>query len=161
MVQLRALVVCTGNTCRSPMAEGLARTALAERLCCEEPRLAEFGFEVQDIGFKEDTYIEDVETVTDVMAETMVNWGIRQVWGMVGHSNLGLADALDARPGQGRGELPLPATAIELPLDVRFFQRHARGAAVDHHADPFAMGLAEGGDTKQGSETTGHCTSSS
>ncbi|MDH3745914.1 MAG: thiamine pyrophosphate-binding protein, partial [Acidobacteriota bacterium] len=35
-----------------------------------------------------------VTTVTDVMAETMVNWGIRHVWGMVGHSNLGLADAL-------------------------------------------------------------------
>ncbi len=28
------------------------------------------------------------------MAETMVNWGIKWVWGMVGHSNLGLAAAL-------------------------------------------------------------------
>ena len=36
----------------------------------------------------------DVRTVTDVMAETMVNWGIKWVWGMVGHSNLGLAAAL-------------------------------------------------------------------
>ena len=33
-------------------------------------------------------------TVTDLMAETMVNWGIKRVFGMVGHSNLGLADAL-------------------------------------------------------------------
>ncbi|MDA8006860.1 MAG: thiamine pyrophosphate-dependent enzyme [Gammaproteobacteria bacterium] len=33
-------------------------------------------------------------TVSDVMAETMVNWGIRSVFGMVGHSNLGLAEAL-------------------------------------------------------------------
>lgn len=33
-------------------------------------------------------------TVTDVMAETMVNWGVRHVFGMVGHSNLGLADAI-------------------------------------------------------------------
>jgi pyruvate oxidase len=33
-------------------------------------------------------------TVTDVMAETMVNWGVNRVFGMVGHSNLGLADAL-------------------------------------------------------------------
>jgi len=31
--------------------------------------------------------------VTDVMAETMVNWGVNRVFGMVGHSNLGLADA--------------------------------------------------------------------
>lgn len=33
-------------------------------------------------------------TVTDVMAETMVNWGVKRVFGMVGHSNLGLADAI-------------------------------------------------------------------
>lgn len=33
-------------------------------------------------------------TVTDVMAETLVNWGVTHVFGMVGHSNLGLADAL-------------------------------------------------------------------
>ncbi len=35
-----------------------------------------------------------VRTVTDVMAETMTNWGVSTVFGMVGHSNLGLADAL-------------------------------------------------------------------
>src|SRR4051794_25976138 len=33
-------------------------------------------------------------TVTDAMVETMVAWGVRHVFGMVGHSNLGLADAL-------------------------------------------------------------------
>ncbi len=33
-------------------------------------------------------------TVSDVMVETMVNWGITHVFGMVGHSNLGLAEAL-------------------------------------------------------------------
>jgi pyruvate oxidase len=36
-------------------------------------------------------------TVTDVMAKTMVNWGVKHVFGMVGHSNLGLADALRRR----------------------------------------------------------------
>jgi thiamine pyrophosphate-dependent acetolactate synthase large subunit-like protein/nitrite reductase/ring-hydroxylating ferredoxin subunit len=41
-------------------------------------------------------------TVTDVMAETLVNWGIRQVWGMVGHSNLGLADALRRQTEAGK-----------------------------------------------------------
>ena len=30
-----------------------------------------------------------VKTITDVMAETMVNWGVTHVFGMVGHSNLG------------------------------------------------------------------------
>ncbi len=44
-----------------------------------------------------------VRTVTDVMAETMVNWGVKVVFGMVGHSNLGLADAL--RMQEVAGEL--------------------------------------------------------
>lgn len=33
-------------------------------------------------------------TISDLMAETMVNWGVDTVFGMVGHSNLGFADAL-------------------------------------------------------------------
>ncbi|MEM8713946.1 MAG: thiamine pyrophosphate-binding protein, partial [Planctomycetota bacterium] len=37
---------------------------------------------------------EHERTVTDVMAETMVAWGVTHVFGMVGHSNLGLADAV-------------------------------------------------------------------
>jgi pyruvate oxidase len=41
-------------------------------------------------------------TVTDVMAETMTNWGVTSVFGMVGHSNLGLADALRLQEKQGR-----------------------------------------------------------
>ncbi len=42
-----------------------------------------------------------VETVTDLMARTMVSWGVRHVFGMVGHSNLGLADALRRREQAG------------------------------------------------------------
>ena len=33
-------------------------------------------------------------TVSDLMVATMVNWGIKYVFGMVGHSNLGLAEAI-------------------------------------------------------------------
>ncbi len=33
-------------------------------------------------------------TVSDLMVETMVKWGVTHVFGMVGHSNLGLADAV-------------------------------------------------------------------
>jgi pyruvate oxidase len=33
-------------------------------------------------------------TVSDVMVETMVNWGVTHVFGMVGHSNLGFAEAM-------------------------------------------------------------------
>ena len=41
-------------------------------------------------------------TVTDVMAKTMTNWGVTSVFGMVGHSNLGLADALRMEERAGR-----------------------------------------------------------
>lgn len=44
------------------------------------------------VGLEEEPPHE--ETITDVMAETMVNWGVNRIFGMVGHSNLGLADAL-------------------------------------------------------------------
>ncbi|WP_224815160.1 thiamine pyrophosphate-binding protein [Hasllibacter sp. MH4015] len=44
---------------------------------------------------------EHTRTVTDAIAETMVNWGIKRVFGMVGHSNLGLADAIRRRMADG------------------------------------------------------------
>jgi thiamine pyrophosphate-dependent acetolactate synthase large subunit-like protein/nitrite reductase/ring-hydroxylating ferredoxin subunit len=53
------------------------------------------------VGFEEESI--HIRTVTDVMAETMVNWGVKHVWGMVGHSNLGLADAI--RRQEDRGNL--------------------------------------------------------
>lgn len=42
-------------------------------------------------------------TVSDVLVETMVNWGVTHVFGMVGHSNLGFADAM--REAEQRGDL--------------------------------------------------------
>jgi len=43
-----------------------------------------------------------VRTSSDVMVETLVNWGVRWVWGMVGHSNLGFADAMRRAEAAGR-----------------------------------------------------------
>ena len=42
-------------------------------------------------------------TVSDVLVETMTNWGVTHVFGMVGHSNLGFADAM--RRAEERGDL--------------------------------------------------------
>lgn len=55
-----------------------------------------FPLEVREDGIYVGLELEKphVRTVSDIMAETMVNWGIKHVFGMVGHSNLGLADAL-------------------------------------------------------------------
>ena len=58
---------------------------------------------------------ERVRTVSDVMVETMVNWGVTSVFGMVGHSNLGFADAM--RVAEARG-------------DLRFFGIRHEGAAA-------------------------------
>ena len=43
-----------------------------------------------------------VRTLGDLMMETLTNWGIRQVFGIVGGSNLGVADALRIQEQQGR-----------------------------------------------------------
>ncbi|MDH3663188.1 MAG: thiamine pyrophosphate-binding protein, partial [Alphaproteobacteria bacterium] len=52
------------------------------------------------VGLEAD--VERAPTVTDAMAETMTNWGVTTVFGMVGHSNLGLADALRMQEKDGR-----------------------------------------------------------
>lgn len=44
------LFVCTGNTCRSPMAEGLCRKLLAEKLEVNESELPKAGFFVTSAG---------------------------------------------------------------------------------------------------------------
>lgn len=41
-------------------------------------------------------------TVSDVMVETMINWGVTHIFGMVGHSNLGLANAIRRRCKEGK-----------------------------------------------------------
>ena len=46
---------------------------------------------------------DDVRTISDSIVETLVAWGITHVFGMVGHSNLGLADGL--RRAELRGDI--------------------------------------------------------
>lgn len=40
-------------------------------------------------------------TLADLVVQTLANWGVRQVFGMVGHSNLGLADAVRRQAEDG------------------------------------------------------------
>lgn len=42
--------VCTGNTCRSPLAEGLCKVRLAERLGCPVAELEDRGYRVSSAG---------------------------------------------------------------------------------------------------------------
>jgi protein-tyrosine phosphatase len=69
---LRIGFVCTGNTCRSPMAEGLARTALATRLGVAPNRIGELGFTVQSMG----VYANPGERASDHAVATLAARGI-------------------------------------------------------------------------------------
>jgi thiamine pyrophosphate-dependent acetolactate synthase large subunit-like protein/nitrite reductase/ring-hydroxylating ferredoxin subunit len=64
------------------------------------------------IGLEEEMPHET--TITDIMVETMVNWGVKVGFGMVGHSNLGLADAIRREEEKG---------------NIRFFGIRHEGAA--------------------------------
>jgi protein-tyrosine phosphatase len=48
--KVKFLFVCTGNTCRSPMAEGMFRKYLAEKLDCSIDLLEEKGYKVHSAG---------------------------------------------------------------------------------------------------------------
>ncbi len=52
------------------------------------------------VGIPEETTHQD--TISDVMMQTMTNWGVNTVFGMVGHSNLGVADAMMRLEEQGK-----------------------------------------------------------
>ncbi|MFC1738942.1 L-threonylcarbamoyladenylate synthase [Planctomycetota bacterium] len=49
-LEVKFLLVCTGNTCRSPMAEGMFRKYLAEKLGCAVDELAKKGYKVSSAG---------------------------------------------------------------------------------------------------------------
>jgi len=65
-----------------------------------------YAVEVRDDGIYVgvEPLAEHGRTVSDAMAETMVAWGVKHVFGMVGHSNLGLADAIRRRSEAGELE---------------------------------------------------------
>jgi L-threonylcarbamoyladenylate synthase len=47
---INIVFVCTGNTCRSPMAEALAKKAVAEKLKCRVDRLSDIGYKITSAG---------------------------------------------------------------------------------------------------------------
>jgi tRNA threonylcarbamoyl adenosine modification protein (Sua5/YciO/YrdC/YwlC family) len=50
MSEVKFLFVCTGNTCRSPMAKGIFSKYLAEKLQCEVDYLYKMGYKVSSVG---------------------------------------------------------------------------------------------------------------
>lgn len=72
LMQTHFLLVCTGNTCRSPMAEGLLRRFLAEKLGCTEPALADRGYHVESAG----TSAFDGVSASLPAINVMKKWGL-------------------------------------------------------------------------------------
>jgi tRNA threonylcarbamoyl adenosine modification protein (Sua5/YciO/YrdC/YwlC family) len=50
MLTVNILFVCTGNTCRSPMAEGFTKKLLAGKLKCDIDRLEQMGYKITSAG---------------------------------------------------------------------------------------------------------------
>jgi hypothetical protein len=68
--------------------------------------------------------IKHARAVSDVMGETMTNWGVDTVLGIVGHSNLGIADALRLQEEVGK---------------LRFFGVRHEGAAAFVWSGPASL----------------------
>lgn len=66
---LRIGFACTGNTCRSPMAEGLARAMLAKRLEVPAQELDTFGFELESFGVFASAGTPAAEHAVDVLRQ--------------------------------------------------------------------------------------------
>jgi thiamine pyrophosphate-dependent acetolactate synthase large subunit-like protein/nitrite reductase/ring-hydroxylating ferredoxin subunit len=66
--------------------------------------LETFPVEVRDDGIYVGVPEEEshARTISDLLADSMVAWGIQAVFGMVGHSNLGMGDALRRQVEAGR-----------------------------------------------------------
>lgn len=48
--KVQILIVCTGNTCRSPMAEGIFKQRIAEKLGCKVDELEKIGYKIRSAG---------------------------------------------------------------------------------------------------------------
>ncbi|WLD13337.1 Sua5/YciO/YrdC/YwlC family protein [Planctellipticum variicoloris] len=66
------LFVCTGNTCRSPMAEAIFRRMLAERLNCSDDDLVDHGYIVASAGIAAPVGAPAAREAVDLLAEMRV-----------------------------------------------------------------------------------------
>ncbi|MCA8988301.1 MAG: low molecular weight protein arginine phosphatase [Planctomycetaceae bacterium] len=67
------LFVCTGNTCRSPMAEAICRQMIADRLGCSPEQIAQYGVEVASAGVAADFGYPASPEAVSLLAEQQID----------------------------------------------------------------------------------------
>ena len=82
---LRIMFVCSGNTCRSPMAEAFCKKTLANKLGCTVDRLSDFGYKVSSGGVMAPVAQPASPGCIEVCGEAGID--------ISGHSTAGLTEA--------------------------------------------------------------------
>ncbi|MEM9186287.1 MAG: L-threonylcarbamoyladenylate synthase [Planctomycetota bacterium] len=151
------VMVCTGNTCRSPMAEGLMRRALAKRLGCGDDELEEHGVVVASAGLAAATGSPPSPETVTLMAEQGIDLGAHAAQQLTDQ----LARHADTMVTMTRGHRqaivdhwPAAAPRTKLLIDsgdvadpiggpLEVYRRCAEqiAAGVDRHADQIATEL--------------------
>ncbi len=83
---VQVLFVCTGNTCRSPMAEGMFKKFLSEKLDCEVDELPEMGYKILSAGIMNTSGIPASDSSVSVCAGQGID--------ISGHKNRALSKGL-------------------------------------------------------------------
>ncbi len=104
------LFVCTGNTCRSPMAEVLCRKMLAERLNCDPEEVSKHGIEVASAGIAADYGLPASAEAVELLA----------------------AEGVDLTAHQSQ---PLTQSLLERSDHVYTLTRHHRDIIVAHRPE--------------------------
>ncbi|MBL8852956.1 MAG: threonylcarbamoyl-AMP synthase [Planctomycetaceae bacterium] len=82
MANFNILLVCTGNTCRSPMAECLMKDALAKRFQCKPDQLPEHGIMVASAGVAAQEGCRASREAVSVMAQRNLDLSLHESQGV-------------------------------------------------------------------------------